>query len=265
MTRAGRQGPLPASRAAAGRTVAGGLCSGTVAHGAHDVRRPKALDGPWTQPGLVAIRMPESSRACGSLQGRWSIASAEVARAARDGLRARTAPVDAGRPLAAGMPRVFERRAGCSGTVVHLGRGFGDPGPGLGTGLRCRVPASAAFSDPARNIPDGLAGLAGRDGPLLRALLMPPGGPSTSGRGIHRRGRRRRRGGAPVPSRRGSPRRAGRAAISGPGSRRPPRPRSRRRLPATPASRQRGRGQRTPSLKGGACRGTQVGPRPWVG
>jgi hypothetical protein len=50
------------------------------------------------------------------------------AMAARDGLRARTAPLDAGRPLAAGMPRVFERRADCSGTVVHLGRGVGDPG-----------------------------------------------------------------------------------------------------------------------------------------
>ena len=48
--------------------------------------------------------------------------------AARDWPRARTAPVDAGRPLAAGMPRVFERRAGCSGTVVHLRMGFGGPG-----------------------------------------------------------------------------------------------------------------------------------------
>jgi hypothetical protein len=48
------------------------------------------------------------------------------------------------------MPRVFERRAGCSGTVVHLGMGPGDPGPGPGLGLRLGVPASAAFSDPAR-------------------------------------------------------------------------------------------------------------------
>src|SRR6202171_6789580 len=32
MTRAGRSGTLPALRAVAGRTVAGGLCSGTVAH-----------------------------------------------------------------------------------------------------------------------------------------------------------------------------------------------------------------------------------------
>ena len=189
------------------------------------------------------------------VQGRWFIASAEGRGQLGTGSGREQPSLDAGRPLAAGMPRVFERRAGCSGTVVHLGRGFGDPGPGLGTGLRCRVPASAAFSDPARNIPDGLAGLAGRDGPLLRALLMPPGGPSTSGRGIHRRGRRRRRGGAPVPSRRGSPRRAGRAAISGPGSRRPPRPRSRRRLPATPASRQRGRG-------GAARAGRRVWPSP---
>ena len=148
-----------------------------------DARRPQALDGPWTQPGLVAIRMPESSRACGSLQGRWFIASAEGRGQLGTGSGREQPSLDAGRPLAAGMPRVFERRAGCSGTVVHLGRGFGDPGPGLGTGLRCRVPASAAFSDPARNIPNGFAGRAGRDGPPLWAPLMPSGGLSAAGVG----------------------------------------------------------------------------------
>ena len=199
--------------------------------------------------------MPESSRACGSLQGRWFIASAEGRGQLGTGSGREQPSLDAGRPLAAGMPRVFERRAGCSGTVVHLGRGFGDPGPGLGTGLRFRVPASAAFSDPARNIPNGFAGRAGRDGPcsgLPDAFRWPLGGRWW---GSSRRGRRGRRGGAPVPSRRGGPRRAGRAAISGPGSRRPPRPRSRRRLPATPASRQRGRG-------GAARAGRRVWPSP---
>jgi len=57
-----------------------------------DARPPQARDGPWTQPGLVASRMPESSRAGGSLRGRWFIAAAEDLRAARARLRVRTAP-----------------------------------------------------------------------------------------------------------------------------------------------------------------------------
>jgi hypothetical protein len=48
------------------------------------------------------------------------------------------------------MTRVFERRAGCSGTVVHLGRGVGDPGLNVAQVSECRVPTSVAFADPAR-------------------------------------------------------------------------------------------------------------------
>jgi hypothetical protein len=64
MTRAGRLGPSPASRAVAGRTVAGGLSSGTVALGGHDVR-------PSTGPRTGRGRSQAWSRsACPSLRGR---------------------------------------------------------------------------------------------------------------------------------------------------------------------------------------------------
>jgi hypothetical protein len=68
-TRAGRPRASMTPIGVAGRTAAGGLCSGPVALGGHEVRPPKALEGPWTQPGLVATGMPESSRAGWSPSG----------------------------------------------------------------------------------------------------------------------------------------------------------------------------------------------------
>jgi len=149
MTRAGRPGTSPAPRAVAGRPVAGGLSSGTVAPGAHDVRRPKALDGPWTQPGLVAIRMPESSRACGSLQGRWFIASAEGRGRLGTG-SGREQP-----PWTQAGPSPPACRESSSGGPAARGRWFTSgwasaARAGRGSGHQWRVPTSVAFADPAR-------------------------------------------------------------------------------------------------------------------
>jgi hypothetical protein len=148
MTRAGRSGTSTARGTFAGRTVAGGLSSGTVAHGGHGCPTTK---GPgWAVDAARPGRDPHARVFEGV-----RIASGPVvhrvrggAMAARDGLRARTAPWDAGRPLAAGMPRVFERRAGCSGTVVHLGRGFGDPGPGVALVSEVVCPRQRPFRIP---------------------------------------------------------------------------------------------------------------------
>ena len=75
MTRAGRSGTSPAPGAVAGRPAAGGLSSGTVAHGGHDVRQPKGpgwavdADRPGRDPharvfegGRFAFRAGGSSR-----------------------------------------------------------------------------------------------------------------------------------------------------------------------------------------------------------
>ena len=133
MTRAGRSGTSPAPGAVAGRPAAGGLSSGTVALGGHEVRQPKALDGPWTQPGLVATGMPESARAGWSLSGPGVHLAGARAEDLGGGLRARISPLGIDRPIAgrmtlpadrrpASQPGVGrERRATFAGPVVHLG------------------------------------------------------------------------------------------------------------------------------------------------
>jgi len=130
MTRAGRWGPSPAPGAVAGRPVAGGLSSGTVAHGGHGCPTTtgpgRAVDAarPGRDPharvfegGRFAFRAGGSSCQRGGCRVLSRVPGANSP-GTSSGLSLPACPSPRG-------------RAGCSGPGVHLGMGPGDPGPSV--------------------------------------------------------------------------------------------------------------------------------------
>ena len=124
MTRAGRSGTLPSPGAFAGRTVAGGLSSGTVAHLRRGCGNPpgRRATGGERRSASAVFSTPRGSESGASSQILPGAAGLSSGRAADDLAVAR-------RPLLGdgGPPR----------------DGAWRPGRGRGTGLRLGVPASA--------------------------------------------------------------------------------------------------------------------------
>jgi hypothetical protein len=219
MTRAGRLRASPAPGAFAGRTAAGGLCSGTVALGgqgcpttkgpgravdaarpgrdpharvfeggrfafrAGGSSRPRRISGqlgldsgrelaPGHRQAFFAGRMPESSRACGSLGGRWSTSGWALAAWRPGRAQAPRRPHDAGRPTGA-VAGTRGRRRPNRGGRPELGDGGPSSGRGSaarawrGPGLRLGVPASAAFRIKGK---DRRSHLPRESGPLMAFL-----------------------------------------------------------------------------------------------
>ena len=172
MTRAGRPRASMTPIGVAGRTVAGGLSSGTVAHGGMDADSPQ--DRGWT----VDADRPGSRLACRESSSGGPVASGPgvhlAGARAEDlggGLRARISPLGIDRSIAGRMPLPADQppanitgvgrewHATFAGPVVHLGRGVGDPGPSVALVSDVVCPRQRHFRippDPRQRRPPGI-------------------------------------------------------------------------------------------------------------